>query len=283
MRVHGWVAGSPGIHGRFHFAVICLLKAIEHAQAFAGRNKYPKLKPWLSEEARQFLLASGKLQDSFWKLNRAAELLDVARNKLGHIQPPSSTHTQVLGVQEAYRDIPLFIDNILIYLKIFADCLANCTSQFYERKDQVPRFSFRLQREWFIKKRASFDPRYAEILKNQTAWFTALAGGANEEGLRELVVHRMIGTQLFYRPGKVPDENQVQAFLYGNVGSSGGNLLPTIQKLVDDLCLFLDSYFDHYSKKLGVEMGGQLVSPSGTLLFEFEGHLPSAWLYPEIR
>ena len=228
MRVHGWIASSPRVKGKFHFAVICLLRAIEQAQAFPGRNKYPTLKPWTREEADRFLLVSGKLQDTFWKLHRAAELLDIARTKFVHFHPPSATIEQVVATQQAHRDVPLFLDNVLIYLKIFADCLANLTSQLYERKGMIPCFSFRQQKQWFIKKRTTFDLEYAEILKDQTDWFTMLAGDSDEEGLRELIMHRMVRTQIFYQPGKVQDENQVHTFLYGHVGSKVGSLLPAV-------------------------------------------------------
>jgi hypothetical protein len=283
MRVHGWSASSPGVNGKFHFAVICLLRAIELAQAFLGRNKYSTLKPWTRKEAARFLLTSGKLQDTFWKLDRAAELLDIARTKFVDFQPPSATIEQVVATQQAHRDVPLYLDNVLIYLKIFADCLANLTSQLYDRKDIIPCFSFREQKRWFIEKKPTFDPQYAEILKNQTNWFTTLAGDSDEEGLRELIIHRMARMQIFYQPGKVPDENQVHTFLYGDVGLKVGSLLPTVQKLVDELCIFLDSYFDHFSKRVELQFGGRLPHPFGTVLFEFEGRLASAWLYPQIR
>lgn len=279
-RVHGWSASPPGVNGKFHFAVLCLFRAIEHAQAFPGRNKYSALKPWTRGEANRFLLASGKLQDAFWKLERAAELLDNARAKFPNLQPPSATTEQIVAMQQAHRDIPLLLDNVLIYLKIFADCLANVTSQLYEREGTIPRFRFREQKEWFIKKRPGFDTPYAQILKTQTSWFTTLAGDSEEEGLRELVIHRMVRTQVFYQSAKAPDENQIHAFLYGDVGSQGVSLLPAIQKLVDELCIFLDSYFEHFSRKVELQFGGKL-SP-GTILFEFEGDLPSAWLFPQV-
>jgi len=282
MRVHGWNTSPPSLNGKFHFAVICLIKAIEHAQAFPGRNKYSTLKPWTREEADRFLLASGKLQDTFWKLERAAELLDNGRAKFPDFRPPSATIEQITAMQQAHRDIPLFLDNVLIYLRVFVDCLAKVTSQLYERKNIVPSFSFREQKKWFLEKRRSVDPTYTAILENQTNWFTALAGDSDEEGLRNLVIHRMVRMQLFYQPGKSPDTNQVHAFLYGDVGSQVGSLLPTVQKLVDELCIFLDSYFEHFSRSVELQFGGQLPHPIGTVLFEFEDRLPSSWLYPRI-
>jgi hypothetical protein len=282
MRVHGWTPSSSSANGKFHFAVLRFFEAITQAQAFPGRNKYPKLEAWSVEEGKSFFLSFGKLQDTFWKLGRAAELLEIARTKFVDLQPPSTTHEQIVSIQEAHRDFPLFLDNVLIYLRIFADCLANLTSRLYGRRKDIPFFSFRDQKKWFIEKRTAVDPQYAEILKDQTTWFATLAGDSDEYGLRDIVVHRMARTQIFYKPGKVPDENQVAAFLYDDVGPMVGDLLPKIETLVDELCIFLDSYFDHFSKKVQAQLGGQLPE-SGTVLFEFQGRLRSAWLYPQLQ
>jgi hypothetical protein len=80
MRVHGWTPNSSTVNGRFHFAVLCLFQSIAQAQAFPGRNKYSELKTWTVEEAKLFFLAFGKLHDTFWKLERAAELTTSIRH-----------------------------------------------------------------------------------------------------------------------------------------------------------------------------------------------------------
>ncbi len=281
-RLHGYEPVAASHKGEFHFAVIKFFKAIEMAQCFPGRNKYPTLELWSKRQAARFLLVLGKLQDTFWKIDRAAELFDEARRKFPDFKPPSTTVEQILANQQAGRDIPLFVESVLSYLKIFVDCLANLTSQFYPGK-QVPYRSFGDQKKWLLR-RHDVDPAYAEILKNSTSWFVTLAGDSDQHGLRDLIVHHMFRTQLFYQPGKTLDQNQVHAFLYGPFGSTG-SLLPSIQELVDELFLYLDSYVTHFSSHVEQRTGASLFNwhdlPS-CVLFEFEAEIPSRWLYPQI-
>ena len=99
--LHGVKPVSAGRNGEFHFAVINFIKAIENAQTFAGRNKYPILKPWSTMQAERILIASGKLQDTFWKLDRAAELFDDARRKFVDFKPPTMTVEEIVATQQA--------------------------------------------------------------------------------------------------------------------------------------------------------------------------------------
>ena len=76
-RLHRYKPRNADHGGQFFFAAIKLFKAIELAQAFPGRNKYPTLKPWSKSQADRFLLALGKFQDTFWKMDRATEMAAV--------------------------------------------------------------------------------------------------------------------------------------------------------------------------------------------------------------
>jgi hypothetical protein len=232
----------------------------------------------------RFVLAWGKLEDTFWKIDRVAELLDEARRKVVDFKSPPTTLNQIAGMQQAHRDVPLFLDAVLIYLRIFADCLANLTSQFYAGK-AVPYRSFRVQAKWFTDKVPDIDPEYAHILRNQGRWFTALAGNSSERGLRDSVVHDMVRTQLLYQPGTTPDQNRVHAFIYGNASSAVNSLIPAIQNLVAELFAYLDSYVIHFSNRLEQEIGGSLLDWEdcrSSLLYTFEGELASRWLYPTL-
>jgi hypothetical protein len=48
--LHGYKSVTPGHNGEFHFAVLNLLKSVERAHQFPGRNKFPHLKEWDEEE-----------------------------------------------------------------------------------------------------------------------------------------------------------------------------------------------------------------------------------------
>jgi hypothetical protein len=280
-RLHGLRPAAAPYKGEVHFAVINLFKAVEHAQAFPGRNKYGTLVAWSRKESERFLAASGKLEDTFWKIDRVAGLLDEARRKIViDFSRGTVTPEEAATFQAGYRDLPLYLDVLLIYLRILADCIADITSQFYKGK-HVPPFSFRDQENW--SKWEETDPEYAGILRAQTSWFSTLAGDTSGEGLRDLIVHKMVRTQLFYQPGQTPDHSRVHAFLYGPDGIKGGTLVPTIQKLVDELFLFLDSYVAHFMEQIERKWGGALREtrdPRFSVLYEFEDSTPSAWLYP---
>lgn len=280
-RIHGYKPPSGEKNGQLMFAVIKFFQEIEIAQTFPGRNKYPSLVPWSKDQATRFLVASGKLRDTFWKIDRSAELLDERRRSFVAFEPPSATIDDIIANQQADRDIPLFIDCVLSYLKVFTDSLATVTRHLYPKR-QVPFRNFREQMKWFIKK-PGVDPAYTEILKNHTEWFQTLAGDATRDGLRDLTVHHMYRTQLFYQPGQTGEENKVHAFLHDGM-SSTGSIIPSIQKVADGMFAFLDLYVNHFVPKVSQEIGAQLLdlSTDSCVLLEFPTDLPSSWLYPLI-
>lgn len=176
------------------------------------------------------------------------------------------TPENIANFQHAMKDFPLYLDALLLYLRIFVDSLVVLTRQLpgFEGNDVNGR-SFRDQKKWFIEKMPDVDPEYAAILQSETNWFTTLAGDKPGHGLRNYVVHRMVRTQLFFVPGKTPDENQVKAFLYGGSDIRGVDLLPTIENMVKEFFVFAEYHDQMFS-----------------LLFQFENELPSAWLFPHI-
>lgn len=288
-KLHGFkVFEMTGTSGELHFAVINLAKAVEHMLAFPALNKYPALKSWSSEEVNNLLLASGKLRDTFGKIDRLLTLMDEARVKLVNFQSPTVKAEQIAAHQQAQQDFPLFLDAVLVYLKIFADCLANFTSQLLcFKKNHVPSHSFRDQWNWFLKVRRDADPKYAAILEGHTNWFITLAGDGQVQGLRDLIVHKMVRSDLLYLPGETPDQNRVLTLLYGaKTRKQGGtviNLLAELQQLLTGLFEFLDLYTVHFTERLQEAIGGGLPEPTGSLLYRFnDGRLASDWLYPQL-
>jgi hypothetical protein len=228
------------------------------------------------------------MQDAFWKMDRAAELLDRARREIVDFKPPSTTLEEIAKMQSAQRDIPLYLDNVLIYLRMLADCVADITSQFFPGKN-VPWSSFHKQAKWFTGAKADVDPGYSEILRRHTSWFYTLAGnpdqGKAHDGLRDAVVHRIVRMQLWYQPGASSDLNRVHAFLYGDTANEGQSLIPMIQKMVDECFQYLDRYVVHFNDRIQGEWGGQILDLSderSTVLYESVLDIPSGWLYPVI-
>lgn len=111
-----------------------------------------------------------------------------------------------------------------------------------------------------------------------------LAGDSNQDGLRDMIVHHMYRTQLFYQPGQTGEQNRLHAFLYGGV-SSTGSVLPSIQKVVDDMFQFLDLYVKHFVPKVEQQIGASLFdlrNEHTCVFFEYSADLPSSWLYPPV-
>lgn len=289
VHLHGVAPRASDRHGEVHFAVVNFVKAIINAQGFAGYNKFPELKHWVwsQEEADRFILVAGKLQDTFWKIDRVAGLLDEARRKFTKLEEGTYSIEVIVGNQQVHSDFPLYLDMLLIYWRIFADCLASITRLLPGfKKNQVRDDDFRQQKDWFLNKKRNVDPEYATILEHQTNWFAILAGAEHGEGgLRNLLIHESVRTQLFYQPGETPDHNCIHAIMYGGPDVKVTNLVPHLQQLTKELFLFLDSYVKHFVARIEQAFGGPLPEahlPSFSLLYQFEKELPSEWLYPAI-
>jgi hypothetical protein len=285
---HGNIDPTGSDRGGLLFGVIKLFEAIEVAQAFPGRNKYPTLVPWEPDQARSFLSSAGRLKDTFFKLNRAAELFDGARLQLYDPSEGGSVE-KLAGLFAGWSDLPIYLDGILFYLRILVHTLANLTSQLYrsQGKKSVPAWtSFRKHLKWFTKMGRDLDPLYRTLLANNTAWFDILAGKQHGDGLRDVVVHQMVRLQLMYLPSRGGEKSQVAAFIFGRSARwKSGNLLSLIQALVRDMFVFFDRYVEHFNELAGACLGRAplgLTDPRSSLLFEYEQALASAWLYPKI-
>lgn len=287
-RLHGLTPTTNDGQRSFHFAVRNFFDAIKMAQAFPGTNKYPKLRPWSRHEIDLFVTALGKLEDTFRKIARVAELYDIARCRIVKIEGPTISAEDLGATQQALRDIPLHLDCVLLYLRIFVDCLANLTSQLYP-SGKVPHRSFRDQMKRFTQtKQPRIDPGYAEILEKYSGWFKTLAGDSNMDGLRDLIVHHMVRTELMYQPGTTPAENRVHSFLYGVVKETAHtteSLEPQIQQMVANFFEFLDHYVLHFAARISNDLGTSLMDwddHRSSLWFQIEGEYRSQWLFPRL-
>ncbi len=240
---------------------------------------------WSRHQIDLFVTALGKLGDTFWKIARTAELYDLARCRISHIKPPSISTDDLAATQQALRDIPLHLDCVLLYVRIFADCVASLTSQLFPSQN-VPFRSFRDQMKWFTQKQPNVDPQYAEILEHHAGWFTTLAGDGETEGLRDLIVHRLVRTELIFQPGATPAENRIHSFLYGVVKETTHttqSLESLITPMMAELFEFLDYYVIHFATRVGSEYGSRLIDwgdPRSSLWFQIEGEYRAEWLFP---
>jgi hypothetical protein len=142
--------------------------------------------------------------------------------------------------------------------------------------------------KWFTQKQPNVDPKYAEVLKHHAGWFTTLAGDGETDGLRDLIVHRLVRTELIFQPGKTPAENRVHSFLYGVVKETthtSQSLESLIQPMMARLFEFLDHYVIHFAARVGSDFGCRVVdwdNPRSSLWFQVEGEYRSEWLFPPL-
>lgn len=280
--LHGISPSAPGINGLFYFGVASFMRALEGSYARPGMTTVGPL----SSFDRHFRLAAENMLDTIWKIDRVAELLEASRQQF-RLLDESTTQQQMVLSQNALKDVPIYLESLIIYLKIFADCLAKLTPYLYlQKKGTVCSESFRDQRKWFIKTRPAFDKEYGSILERHSRWFDVLAGkgGKNEHGLRDAIIHYGGGIQLMIRPSPLKLNPELVAHLYSS-SSSVWAVFPTLQGVVKDLFYFLDLYLIHFNQLTATKLGTPVLdlgTSRAALLFEFEGNLPSSWLYPHL-
>lgn len=280
-RLHGIVYPAHNQNGRLYFGAAVFVQQLKQLY---GRvhNAPPDEGPF----NRKFIYAAENFLDTVWKIDRIAELFDNARKTIRNLDD-GITAEDIAAHQGALKDIPIYLETLIIYLRILADALAKLTPYHYATKRAlIPDGSFRKQRKWLMEKCPDFDPKYRQILERHSKWFDTLAGNAKEggHGLRDAIIHYSGAIQLIYRPGTTKSEPEVIAHLY-TISKSAWALVPTLKGLVSDLFVFLDNYVRHFNDMvLGVDGTSilDLEKPGSTVLFEFEDQLPSSWLYPTI-
>jgi hypothetical protein len=287
-KLHGIEPGKPGEMGKVYFASAQFIRLLENTYARPGLRPLKNAPQWAYHTFdNRFRFAAEKLWDTMWKINRVAELFEDARRNVKDLQPPSVPVEDLAQHTAALTDIPIYLDLLIVYLRVVADCLANVTPYLYGQKGKfLTRNSFREQREWLVKTRPNFDPKYREILESNTRWFDVLAGNPPEVvGLRDAIIHYRGGVQLMYRPPTSRQRTRVMAMLFSDYKTLTSDLIGTLQKLFQDMCLFLDRFVEHFVQRANKQTKSLIFNvsnPQATLLFQYEGELPSAWLYPEI-
>ena len=188
----------------------------------------------------------------------------------------------------ALKDIPIYLDSLIVYLRIVGDCIANLTPYLYGQKGKhiTKKRSFREQRIWFMSTRPNFDTRYAAVLKSHTKWFDVLAGDPPKFiGLRDAIVHYRGGMQIMYRPTDGSEPAKIMPMLFSDYKTLTLDLFTLLQKVMKDLCVFLDRFVVHFNALATKRTGSMLLNldnPDAILLFRYEADIPSAWLYPKV-
>lgn len=280
-RLHGFVPpGEDDTPGALYFGFLRLCQnavftPLTASQASPRQRVDPR---WLDPV---FQGAARNMQTTLWKLDRTAGLLGEALQTLT-LNPGLDDMTAFGRSQQAMMLAPLYLDLMLVYLRVFADTIARTLPSFYARRGHIPTDSFSNQVNWFRNRRRNFDPDYAAVLDQHLEWYDILA--AEGTGLRNQILHGDASVEFIFTVTEPPAPRAVQAALVGQQAWLHDDVMPLIRSIVSGMCLYLDETL-HLILRRAEEFGPLVYDPrtfSG-VLFHFRGDfLGGTWLYPRI-
>ena len=251
---------------------------------FSPKEAPEWLERWIDGK---FYGAVDKLKDTFMKFDTIARYLSQSID-LALANKDSRQMSQYGHFLKAMTDIPIYLDSLLLYLRIQADCLANVIPNLYGekgRRQSIARDSFRDQTKWFIKKKPGFDPAYTKILEENTEWFEMLAGKSRGQGLRDILVHYRGVYQLSWAALSTGETISFNASLLNESGYIENSLIPTLAAMVAGYFEFMEKAYVHFRRLVLKKVkGGSFGDIHETSqLLKFTAGLGSAWIYPKIE
>lgn len=279
--------------GWFYHDFLRLLHTLSFQFTWPAFSKDEKRLEWPDKWFdRKFDQAVRKYQDCFWKLDTCARHFSRCEEAIRRCRPEGKRELSVgAEFSAAFNDIPIYLDAMLSYLRIEADCIANIIPNLYGKqgkKQSIARDSFRAQVAWFTKKRRDFDPQYTSILDSDVEWFRMLAGErrGEGEGLRDTTFHYRGTYQLGWAIPEIGEELQVSAGLVSDSGYVDPDVIQSLKSIVADYFLYLDRIYEHFGERLRSEVGEGLypIPERGRRWLRVrKGQESSLWLYPTIQ
>lgn len=86
-----------------------------------------------------------------------------------------------------------------------------------------------------------------------------------------------------YQPPSRDAPAKLMPMLFSDYKTLTRDLFTLLQKVMEDMCIFLDRYAEHFNTIASERTNSvflDLDNPQALGLFQYEGELPSAWLYP---
>jgi hypothetical protein len=287
--LHGVGPSRADGDGQFFFASAQFIKRLEELYVLPhlGLRKPEDVPNWPYHTFdRRFYFAAEKYWRTVFKIDRVAELIETQRSNVRDFSPGEIPVTDLASHSSGLNDLPIYLESLIVYLRSMADVIANLTPHLYGQGGKyMPRDRFRPQREWFTEKRKAFDSEYAEILRQHTGWFDSLAGTPGQVGLRDALIHYRGGIQIMYRPTRTKRPPQVLASLVSDDNLLSNDLLSLMKLIVADMFVFLDKFTEHFVRLANRSTDSSVFDTEtsrSTLLFLYQGLLPSGWLYPSI-
>jgi len=290
MKFHGLIykkdsAGHPG-SVRFGFLRLChLLNGYFCLPKSAPEEKRPVWKDkWFD---RRFHQAIKKYQETYWKIDRVADLLNQAIEKVA-TNKDSRDMENYAQFRTAITDITIHLDSLLLYLRSQAGCISDIIPYFYGQKGKtIPcseyKDNFRDQRNWFLTKRKTFDKKYSAIVSTKMNWFDTLSAD-DRSGLREIIAHYRGTYQIGWSDDKrTPFDLKVS--LFNERGFASEHLIPQLKKLITEYYEYLDSTYAHYFRMMKEKFGKGFFDDIAKLshYYTFDKVPSSSWIYPQVN
>lgn len=290
-RAHG-IGHSEDGSGWLSAGMLAFLGWVEFKYGPGGDAAERGVPPWNGPRfGTGFMSAVEQYRDLFWKFDRAAELASRCLRLLEEGLPGHGAHVRTLAPWiNAHQDVQIYVDAMLVYLRVQLDCLAVAIASMYPHGAGAPSRGFRDQVKWFNTTPGSeLDPAYAAIVQEPLPWFDQLAARAVNEGLRNIRLHGLGRYQLTFRP--LPGETgtgqkrltDIRAELVGGGGAGAPNVLASLRSIVDGYFCFLDEALAHFVARAQEEIGAPVVPEDWRVLNFGPGQAPeSVWVYPSL-
>lgn len=278
-KLHGVLRQGEGT-GELRFGIHKLLHRIGDRSNGSDAEPWPNI--WMDG---LFGKARYKFHRLCWDaLHAAARLEGTLRDADKVVLDPTSDSSAKLDVTAAVtKDATLYLDVILFYFRILADCLAMVVPNLYGQDGRAikskARDSFRAHRRWF-ERNSDFDPAYAHILKEDTGWFDQLAG--EDGGWRDDLVHRAGRWQIaiVYSP-----EVSLHVGINRPAHPPYPNLIDELREAVRSFCVYLDLVTVHFANRINLESAVPLFDPTNPSQWAchfIHGGSEGLWILPEI-
>lgn len=248
-RLHGVRIESDG-SGDLLFGFHRLLDAIAREPAAADAEVSQGTVMWPQAwRDGLFIKAHYKFHRLCWDSLHAAARLEAAVKSAEAtlIRSPRGSLEVMQAVSLTTKDVTLYLDVLIFYFRMLADCFAMVLPALYGTEGQaIPkksRDSFRKHRNWFDRN-VRFDSQYAEILKEETGWFDALSG---DSGWRDDLVHRFATWQIECAVGH---PMPLDVTLIRGGWHPSPNLVDELLTAVAGFCRFLDVSTVHFARRI---------------------------------